>query len=54
MTYHIRMALFQVLSKSVANALRMKSEEKFHSSIQFINKANDNSEVPNIEHEDEG
>ena len=48
------MALLQVLSKSMANAQRMTSEDKFDSSIQFINMVNDTSDVLNIKHEDEG
>ena len=48
------MTLFQVLSKSVANALRMKSEEKFDSSIQFIEKVNDAFDILNIRYKDEG
>ena len=45
--------LFQVLRKSVANPLRMKSEEKFHSSNQFI-KVNDTFDILDIRYNDEG
>ena len=38
----------------MANAQRMTSEDKFDSSIQFINMVNDTSDVLNIKHEDEG
>ena len=36
MTDNYGIALYQVLGKSVANALRMNSEEKFNSSIQLM------------------
>ena len=36
MTDHYGMALYQVLGKSVANALKMNSEEKFNSSIMLM------------------
>ena len=45
MTYHYGMTLFQVLSKSVGNELRMKSEEKFDSSILFIEVVNDTFDI---------
>ena len=47
MTYHYGMTLFQVLRNSVANALRMRSEEKFDSSILFIEKVNDTFDILN-------
>ena len=47
MTSHYGMTLFQVLGKSVANALRMKSEEKFDSFILFIEKVNDTFDILN-------
>ena len=47
MTYHYGMTLFQVLSNSVAKALRIKSEEKFDSSILFIEKVNDTFDILN-------
>ena len=49
----LRDVLFRVLRKSVANPQRMKGDEKFNSSIQFI-KVNDTFDILDIRYNDEG